>query len=189
MSGPDETSGIPAPEPPHGKVMPPAAPRPAPRMEAPSADVAPAAPQARMPGAPRTGFLRLPTAPLGVTSTSAPVEPGTMPEVESDIGSDDGSGSDAVATPLWKPSAATPEPQRGVAGWALAFSGIGLAVSFFVGWGFPIGIVGTITAIVALRRPFESRAVACWALVIGIASVVYSAGWLLWAASSAGILG
>jgi hypothetical protein len=42
---------------------------------------------------------------------------------------------------------------------------------------------------VALRRPVESRQVAVWALVIGIVSVLYSAGWLWWAASRANLFG
>ena len=64
-----------------------------------------------------------------------------------------------------------------------------LVVSMFVGWGFPIGLVAIVTAIIALRRPLESRAVAVWALVLGAVSVLYSAGWLLFAASRADLLG
>ena len=61
--------------------------------------------------------------------------------------------------------------------------------SLFVGWGFPIGLVGVVSAILALRRPLESRAVAVWALVLGLVSVLYSAGWLLFAASRANLFG
>jgi hypothetical protein len=81
------------------------------------------------------------------------------------------------------------EPHRGLAGWALAFSIAGLAASLFVGWGFPIGLVGVVSAILALRRPLESRSVAVWALVLGIVSVLFSAGWLLYAASRANLFG
>jgi hypothetical protein len=80
-------------------------------------------------------------------------------------------------------------PRRGLANWALAFSIAGLLVSLFVGWGFPIGLVGIVSAILALRRPLESRAVAVWALVLGVVSVIYSAGWLLYAASLANLFG
>ena len=80
-------------------------------------------------------------------------------------------------------------PPRGLAGWALASSVVGLIVSLFVGWGFPIGLVGVVTAILALRRPLESRAVAVWALVVGVVSILYSAGWLLFAAAQASIIG
>lgn len=69
------------------------------------------------------------------------------------------------------------------AGWALTFAVLGLVMSFIVGWGFPIGIVGMILAILALRRPWERREVAVWALVLSLLSLVYSAGWLGWAFS------
>ena len=82
-----------------------------------------------------------------------------------------------------------PAPHRGLAAWALAFSIGGLLGSIFVGWGFPIGLVGVISAILALRRPLESRAMAVWALVLGVISVLYSAGWLLYAASRANLFG
>ena len=62
-------------------------------------------------------------------------------------------------------------------------------VSLFVGWGFPIGLVGVVSAILALRRPLESRAVAVWALLVGVVSMLYSAGWLLYAASRAELIG
>jgi len=124
-----------------------------------------------LPGVHRGGFRRLPTAPIALTTESAPAEPGT---------------DDALVQWL------IPEPDpgpRGIAGWALAFSIIGLLVSLFVGGGFPIGLVGIVSAIIALRRPFESRTVAVWALVLGAVSVLYSAGWLLYAAYTANIIG
>jgi hypothetical protein len=76
-----------------------------------------------------------------------------------------------------------------MAAWALVFAIAALLVSTLVGWGFPIGFVAIITAIVALRRPLESRAVAVWALVLGVVSVLYSAGWLLYAATQMNVLG
>jgi hypothetical protein len=69
-----------------------------------------------------------------------------------------------------------------LASWALAVGLVALAVSFFVGWGFPLGLAAIVVAVVAVRRPWESRAVAVWALVLGALSVVYSAGWLVYAA-------
>ena len=89
-------------------------------------------------------------------------------------------------------SGSCPSPLRRTAAsprWALAFSIAGLLVSLFVGWGFPIGLVGVVSAILALRRPLESRAVAVWALVLGAVSVLYSAGWLLYAASRVNLFG
>ena len=70
--------------------------------------------------------------------------------------------------------------------WALTLALLGLVVSFFVGWGFPLGLAAVVVAILSLRRPWESRAVAIWALVLGALSVVYSAGWLFYAAALAG---
>ncbi|MDY0910409.1 hypothetical protein [Microbacterium sp. CFBP9034] len=141
---------------------------PSPAVEPPSPDVALADEPSPLPGAHRGGFLRLPTAPVPVTSQSAPAEPGTEDEAP-------------TPTAQWLMPAPA-EPYRGLAGWALAFSIAGLAVSLFVGWGFPIGLVGVVSAILALRRPLESRAVAVWALVVGAVSLLYSAGWLLYAA-------
>lgn len=69
-----------------------------------------------------------------------------------------------------------------LASWALGIALIGLVGSFFVGWGFPVGLAAIVVAVIALRRPWESRSVAVWALVLGVLSVVYSAGWLVYAA-------
>lgn len=80
-------------------------------------------------------------------------------------------------------------PARGLAGWALAFAILALIVSLFVGWGFPLGIVAIVAAILALRRPLESRAVAVWAMALGAVSMLYSAGWLVFAGLGAGLIG
>ncbi len=152
----------------------PAAPgRPA-AVEPPSPDVALADEASPLPGVHRGGFLRLPTAPIAVTSQSAPVEPGTDDE--------------PAPTAQWLMPAAD-GPHRGLAAWALAFSITGLVVSLFVGWGFPIGLVGVVSGIFAVRRPLESRAVAVWAIVVGVISILYSAGWLFYAAARASIIG
>ncbi len=138
-------------------------------VEPPSPDVALADEASPLPGAHRGGFQRLPTAPVSVLTEIAPAEPGT-------------------ADPQWL----MPDPpayHRGLASWALAFSIAGLVASLFVGWGFPIALVGIVSAILAMRRPLESRTVAVWALVLGIVSVLYSAGWLLYAASRANLFG
>ncbi|MFE1645825.1 hypothetical protein [Microbacterium sp. P01] len=139
-----------------------------PRNEPPSPDIAPPAAETALPGAHRGGFARLPTAPVEVTS--APADAGEQP----------------YAPVQW--AVAEPAPPRGLAGWALAFAVGGLAFALFVGWAFPLGLVGIVVAVLALRRPFESRAVAVWALVLGLLSVLYSAGWLLWAAGRADML-
>jgi hypothetical protein len=116
---------------------------------------APAAEAPRLPGVPHRGFDRLPTAPVPAQSQSGPAE--------------DGSGE--AALPSWMPAPEPARAQRGYAGWALGVAIVGLLFSLFVGWGLPLGLVAIVTAILALRRPWESRAVAVWALVLGGVSV------------------
>ncbi|KAF2413923.1 hypothetical protein B1729_07425 [Microbacterium sp. B35-04] len=125
-----------------------------------------------LPGAHRGGFQRLPTAPVAVTVETAPAEPG------GDFTPDDTS---------WH--ATDSAFHRGLAGWALAFAVVGLLVSLFVGWGFPIGLVAVVCAILALRRPLENRALAVWAITLGGLSILYSAGWLLYTAMRANLIG
>ncbi len=139
----------------------------APRVDtappSPDVDLGVAAPA--IPGEHRGGFQRLPTAPLN------------LPEVDL--------GPSEEPEPLREVVWAEPEPQprHVLSGWALAAAVVALAASFFVGWGFPVGIVGVVLSIIALRRPLDSRAVAGWALALSLLSLVYSAGWLLWTAS------
>lgn len=133
-------------------------------VEAPSPDVAPVEAESAIPGRHRGGFERWPTAPVGITPVT------TAPDLDAPV--------------LWAP-AEPARPPRGVAAWALGFAIVALIVSFFVGWGFPLGLVAIVTAIIALRRPLESRGVAVWALVLAVVSVLYSAGWLMFAASRA----
>ena len=159
------TSSPPEPASPAASV-PPALLHPA--VEPPSPDVAPVGEESALPGKHRGGFERWPTAPVGVTPVA------TAPDLDAPV--------------MWAPVEPR-APSRGVAAWALAFAIIALVVSTVVGWGFPLGIVAIGTAIVALRRPLESRAVAVWALVLGSISLVYSAGWLLFAASRTDMLG
>ncbi|GAA3763927.1 hypothetical protein GCM10022240_15380 [Microbacterium kribbense] len=127
-------------------------------------------PSTSLPGEHRGGFGRLPTAPVDVPPTTA------GPDEHVDL----------LADAQWlEPEPA--RPHRGWAGWALGLAIVGLVVSFFVGWGFPLGLVAIVTASVGLRRPLESRVVAGWALALGILSVLYSAGWLLWTANHGGL--
>lgn len=143
---------------------------PEPNTTPPSPDLGAVEAESVLPGGHRGGFQRLPTGPIGVTSQSAPRDP------------------DGAPVPQW----AMPEPaapQRGLSAWALGFSIVGLVVSLFVGWGFPLGLAGIVAGILALRRPIESRAVAVWAIVLGGVSILYSAGWLLLAAARADLLG
>lgn len=145
----------------------------APTVEAPSPDIDLAQDASPLPGAHRGGFQRLPTAPVPLTVETAPAEPG---------------GEFTPDDTQW-PRAEQSAFSRGLAGWALAFAVIGLLVSMFVGWGFPIGLVAVVSAIIALRRPLENRAVAVWAIALGGLSILYSAGWLVFAALRANLFG
>lgn len=126
---------------------------PVPIVEAASDDVAPGA-TVTLPGEHRGGFQRALTEPVPVT------EP-----VHTEV--------------RWAPPPPPPLPRSGP--WALTFAIMALIVSLLVGWGFPIGLVGAVLAVVALRRPWESRSVAVWALCLSLLSLLYSAGWLWWA--------
>lgn len=156
-----------APMPPSGASAPLPPPLPPAAIEPPSPDVAPVHEESALPGAHRGGFERWPTAPVEV----APII--SAPDLDRPV--------------MWAP-AAPAQPARGMAAWALTFAIIALLVSMFVGWGFPLGLVAIVTAIIALRRPLESRGVAIWALVLGAVSVLYSAGWLLFAATRTDLL-
>lgn len=122
----------------------------------PAAEAAPAE-TAALPGEHRGGYHRQFTDPVPITA-AVHTEPDPL-----------------------EPGARRSLPRS--AGWALAFGILGLIASFLVGWGFPIGLVGAGLAIAALRRPWESRPVAVWGLCLSVLSVLYSAGWLWWAAA------
>ncbi|WP_200838928.1 MULTISPECIES: hypothetical protein [Microbacterium] len=135
------------------------------RVERASGHVERPAGAARLPGAPREGYTKLPTGPVSVE-----------PVVVS------GPDLDRADADHWEP-AAEPAPidDTRLAPWALVAAIVALSASFFVGWGIPVAIVAVIAAIMSLRRPVESRAIARWALVLGLCATVYSLGWLVWA--------
>jgi len=137
---------------------------PGPRIEGPSGEVERPAGTARLPGARRDAYTSLPTGPVGIEPLVA--QGPQLDEVEE-----------------WEPAAPPPEPVDDVrlAPWALLAAVVALGSSFFVGWVIPVAIVAVIAAIMSLRRPVESRAVAVWALVLGLIATVYSLGWLVWA--------
>lgn len=139
-------------------------------VEPPSPDVALADEASPLPGAHRGGFHRLPTAPVGITEQIAPQEPGTE------------SGPAPTVTAQWLMASPAP-PRRGLAAWALVFALLGLVASLFVGFGFPLGLVAIVAGLLALRRALESTALAWWAIGLGALSLVYSGGWLYFAAT------
>jgi hypothetical protein len=137
-----------------------------PRIEPPSVDVTPGTSSA-LPGEHRGGFQREFTEPVPIAETAhADVEWSGVTPVE----------------------VATPALPRSV-WWAFAFAVVGLGVSFFVGWGFLIGLFGAGFAIASLRRPWESRRLAVWALCLSVLSLVFSAGWLWWASTQGPLFG
>ncbi len=134
------------------------------------ADIVHPAASARIPGDTRRPLTRFPTDPIEVQPTfeSGPMLGETSPLAE--------------IAPL--------QPVRGLlAPWALALSILALSAAFFVGWGIPIALLAVGMAIVALRRPIEKRALAAWALALGLLATVYSLGWLIWAAMALERLG
>jgi hypothetical protein len=134
-----------------------------PRIDGPTPEVARPEGEAALPGA-RKGYDRLPTGPV-------PLEP-LVPDAEE------------VADTGWRPTVdPDPEPvdDARLAPWALVAAIVALATSMFVGWGIPVAIVAVISAIMSLRRPIENRAVAMWALVLGLCATLFSTGWLIWA--------
>ncbi|WP_217183007.1 hypothetical protein [Streptomyces sp. AC495_CC817] len=140
---------------------------PRPRIERPSGEVERPVGSARLPGARRDGYTKLPTGPVGIEPVVV-----SGPQVDA-VGDVD---------PGWEPSDGTPSADdTRLAPWALFAAVVALITSFFVSWGLPIAVIAVIAAIMSLRRPVESRAVARWALVLGLAATVYSLGWLVWA--------
>lgn len=141
------------------------APVPPTRIERPSEEVEHPAGTARIPGARRDGYTKLPTGPVGVEPVVA-----------------SGPDLDAADEHEWEPrTEATAVDDTKLAPWALLAAIVALGASFFVGWGIPVAIVAVIAAVMSLRRPVESRAMGRWALVLGLCAIVYSLGWLVWA--------
>ena len=136
----------------------------APHVEQTVSDAAAVPTASRVPGA--VGYGRLPTAPT-VTTLRGPAE---------------GETADWDDEP-------SPRQRAVVAPWALALAIVALAASFVVGWMLPLGLAAVVVGIVALRRPVESRSIATWAIVLGAVSMLYSAGWLLWAAWQLDLMG
>ncbi|MEV7692405.1 DUF4190 domain-containing protein [Microbacterium sp. NPDC089189] len=140
------------------------------RLEAPSPDVVVPTDESALPGAHRGGFSRAPTAPIEIgAQVEGPQE--FVPTTRTVVVPDDAA------------------PPMSLAVLSIGFAVVGLIVSFVVGWGFPLGIVAVVLGVLSLRRLVESRPLAVWGIVLGVLSLVYSGGWLVWAAYRSGMLG
>ncbi|MFJ4166410.1 hypothetical protein ACIPY5_12725 [Microbacterium sp. NPDC089698] len=127
-------------------------------------------------------YTRLPTAPVPVGMESGPQLDGGLEPEELELDRDGA----AVVHEEWHPTDGTETTARlsaepRLAPWALLSAIVALFASLFVGWGIPVAIVSVIASVMSLRRSGESRAIAVWALVLGIVATLYSAGWLVWA--------
>jgi hypothetical protein len=138
-----------------------------PRVEPPHPEVEQPADRARVPGALRDEYTKMPTGPVGTDPLGArgPADTAGMPAAQ------------------WAPHDDVPvDDNSRLAPWALVAAIVALIASWFVGWGIPLAIIAVVAAIMSLRRPVESRAIATWALVLGLAATIFSLGWLIWAA-------
>ncbi len=127
------------------------------RVDAASPDIVLPGAVAALPGEHRGGFATPPTAPVPLTVVAEhPYEPVTVTVP-------------VASSPPWRPGV-----------YALVFAIIGLGASILVGWAFPLGLIGLALGIVAVRRP-DQRVAGVWAVALSAASLVYSAGWLLYA--------
>lgn len=132
-------------------------------------------PSARIPGDLRRPLTRFPTDPIGIVAPAPQFDPIALE-----------SEAEPTAGPeFWEPGPVSRRPWR--AGWALATAIVALVISWFVGWGIPVALLSVGLAIAARRRPSEPRAVAVWALVIGLCATVFSLGWLVWLGTSLGL--
>lgn len=135
-------------------------------VDRPSDEVERPVGEARLPGARRDGYAKLPTGPVSIEPVVVSGPEVDAPSIEAE----------------WAPSTdATAVDETRLAPWALMAAIVALSASFFVGWAIPIAVVAVIAAIMSLRRPVENRGIARWALVLGLCATVYSLGWLVWA--------
>ncbi|HXH33457.1 MAG TPA: DUF4190 domain-containing protein [Plantibacter sp.] len=73
--------------------------------------------------------------------------------------------------------AAAPATGTGRSTWSLVLGLIGLVISIFVGWGFPLSITAIVMGFVARRREPLGRGRALTGIVTGFVGLLCSAGW------------
>lgn len=116
-------------------------------------------------------------AETGVIGREADVDSAGEQRVASEPAASTGS-TPTTKTVRWLPA---PSIRKGYGGSAVSFALAGLATSFFVGWAFPLALIGVALGIVAVRKPEESSRLGVWGIALGILATIYSAGWLWWA--------
>lgn len=73
--------------------------------------------------------------------------------------------------------AAAPATGTGRSTWSLVLGLIGLVISIFVGWGFPLSITAIVIGFIARRREPQGRGRALTGIVTGFVGLLCSAGW------------
>ncbi|GAA2531365.1 hypothetical protein GCM10009860_08980 [Microbacterium mitrae] len=114
-------------------------------------------------------------------STGADADAGADADTDADADADAGTAADELEPTTdvqWAPAAPL---RKGYGGSAVSFALAGLATSFFVGWAFPLALIGIALGIVAVRKPEESSRLGAWGIALGVLATIYSAGWLWWA--------
>lgn len=151
----------------------------APRVEVVSVGAQGPASPLSLPGASKDGYLRLPTGPTAVTAQNRTSSRMTLHP-----------WSPVEEAPVeWQPAELPEVAAAPLAPWALAAAIISLVSSFFVGWGLPLAVLALIAGIMCVRRPSENRATGVWSVALSAVAVVFSAGWLVWAAWAVGWIG
>lgn len=139
------------------------------RVESPSDDVIVPTQAAELPGTHRGGFTRPPTAPVDVREQVAEHE--ELPATTATLPTTDAGAPANFAT------------------LSLGFAVVALIVAIVVGWGFPIGVGAVVLGVMSLRGRVESRPIAAWGVALGALSLMYSAGWLMYAGIQSGWIG
>lgn len=116
-------------------------------------------------------------------STGADAGAGAAADADAGAAADAGAEAEGDEPELttdvqWAPAAPL---RKGYGGSAVSFALAGLATSFFVGWAFPLALIGIALGIVAVRKPEESSRLGAWGIALGVLATIYSAGWLWWA--------
>lgn len=116
-----------------------------------------------------------PVDPLAAPAVDPVIE---SPTAEAGTATTDAEASGEAVAVQWLPAAPI---RKGYGGSAVSFALAGLVTSFFVGWAFPLALVGITLGIIAVRKPEESSRLGAWGIALGTLATIYSAGWLWWA--------